>query len=217
MTATKPNPHPIADELIPTRNSLITRLKDWDDQVGWKEFFDTYWKLIYGVARKAGLTEVEAQEVVQETIIAVAKNMKNFKTGSEHGSFKAWLLKNTQWRIADQFGKRIPEEQHAIHRPPDDTARTGTMDRIPDPDGPALEAVWDQEWEKNLMDRALERVKTKVNLKHYQVFYLNVVKEMPARQVAKSLGVSMSLVYVAKLRVSRLVKKIYEELKEKTT
>ena len=86
------------------------------------------------------------------------------------------------------------------------------MDRISDPNGPALEAVWDQEWEKNLMDQALERAKAKVNLKHYQMFYLNVVKEMPAAKVAKSLGVSTGLVYVAKLRVSRLVRKIYEEL-----
>ena len=208
MTSVKPAP----DEFIPTRNSLITRLKDWDDQEGWKEFFETYWKLIYGVARKAGLTDSEAQEVVQETIVAVAKNMAKFRTGSEHGSFKAWLLRNTRWRIADQFRKRPPEQQKAVHRHPDDTGGTGTMDRISDPNGPALEAVWDQEWEKNLMDQALERAKAKVNLKHYQMFYLNVVKEMPAAKVAKSLGVSTGLVYVAKLRVSRLVRKIYEEL-----
>ena len=54
-----------ADELIPTRWSLICRLKDWNDQVGWREFFDTYWKLIYSVAIKAGLTDAEAQDVVQ--------------------------------------------------------------------------------------------------------------------------------------------------------
>src|SRR5262245_37419305 len=49
---------------IPTRQSLLVRLKDWDDSTSWKDFFDTYWKLIYGVARKAGLTDAEAQDVV---------------------------------------------------------------------------------------------------------------------------------------------------------
>ena len=45
------------DELIPTRASLIDRLGNWQDQSSWQQFFDTYWKLIYGVGRKAGLNE----------------------------------------------------------------------------------------------------------------------------------------------------------------
>jgi len=165
------------------------------------------------VALKAGLTESEARDVVQETVITVAKNLRNFRTGSEYGSFKAWLLQATRWRIVDQFRKRPPEAVHAAHRPNDQTARTGTIDRIPDPQGPEIEAVWDQEWEKNLMDAALERVKAKVNLKHYQVFHLHVVKQVPARQVAKSFGISVGLVYVIKLRLTRLIKKTLEQLK----
>jgi hypothetical protein len=53
--------------LIPTRATLIEKLKNWENQTSWREFFDTYWQLIYCVARKAGLTNVEAQDVVQET------------------------------------------------------------------------------------------------------------------------------------------------------
>src|SRR5436190_12342935 len=53
--------------LIATRRSLVERLADWGDQRRWQEFFDTYWKLIHSAARKSGLTDAEAQEVVQET------------------------------------------------------------------------------------------------------------------------------------------------------
>ena len=94
------------DGLIPTRRSLITRLKNWDDQESWKDFFDTYWRLIYGVATKAGLNDAEAQEVVQETIIAAAKQMEGFKYDPKIGSFKGWLLIQTRWRIADKMRKR---------------------------------------------------------------------------------------------------------------
>ena len=59
--------------LLATRRSLVDRLANWDDQRRWQEFFDTYWKLIYSAARKSGLTDAEAQEVVQETVITVAK------------------------------------------------------------------------------------------------------------------------------------------------
>ena len=67
------------EELIPTRETLLSRLKDMGDEDSWQEFFETYWKLIYGTARKAGLADDEAQDIVQETVISVAKNIEGFK------------------------------------------------------------------------------------------------------------------------------------------
>jgi len=63
-------------QFLVTRRSLVERLADWRDQKNWQEFFETYWKLIYSVAVKAGLTDSEAQDVVQETIITVAKRVE---------------------------------------------------------------------------------------------------------------------------------------------
>lgn len=202
------------DELIPTRNSLLTRLKNWDDHDAWKDFFDTYWKLIYGVARKSGLTDVEAQEVVQDTVITVSKNIKKFRTGAEHGSFKAWLLKTTRWRIINQIRKRRRDEAGRGRQEDSEDRRTAALERIADPKAAELDAIWEKEWEGNLMGAALERLKTKVNSRHYQIFYLSVIKELPGREVADTLGVGVSMVYVTKLRLSRMVKKIYAQLKE---
>jgi RNA polymerase sigma-70 factor (ECF subfamily) len=114
---------PRANELLPTRWSLLSRLKDWDDQDSWRQFFDTYWQLIYGVALKSGLTHTEAHEVVQEVVITVAKKMEGFKTDPDAGSFKSWLLTLTQWRIKDQLRKRARQQE--VRSPPsNDTART---------------------------------------------------------------------------------------------
>src|SRR5438876_1376921 len=168
------------DQLIPTRWSLISRLKDWDDRESWKEFFDTYWKLIYGVAIKAGQSDAEAEEVVQETVITVAKNIGDFKADPAHGSFKGWLLKITQWRIGDQFRKRLPLGRRGARRS-DTDSQTGTAERVPDPRGFSLEAIWEEEWEKNLVDAALERTKRCVSPRQYQIYYLNIVKKMPVR------------------------------------
>src|SRR6185295_19341664 len=95
-------------EFIPTRQSLLSRLKDWGDQESWKEFFDTYWKLIYSAALKSGLTDAEAQDVVQETVLSVAKKMPDFTYDPAVGSFKRWLLQLTGWRIYRQLQKRLP-------------------------------------------------------------------------------------------------------------
>src|SRR5688572_12987119 len=99
-------PSSVQRETLPTRRSLLERIKAWEDHAGWQEFFDTYWGLIYGVARQAGLNDAEAQDVVQETIVAVAKNIGDFDYDPGRGSFKNWLLQQTRWRIQGHFRKK---------------------------------------------------------------------------------------------------------------
>lgn len=203
-----------ADELIPTRQSLLSRLKDWDDQEGWRDFFGTYWKLIYGVARKAGLSDAEAQDVVQETVLGVAKKMREFKYDPALGSFKGWLMQLTRWCIGKQLRKRpchAPFPEAASGGSP----RTPVEARIPDPASLAPDAVWDEEWQKNLRDAALERVKQKVNPRQYQIFDFYVIKQLPVKEVARALEVSAAQVYLAKHRVGGLVKEELKRLEEK--
>src|SRR5215475_15019934 len=103
MTQTMPDD---ATDFLPTRRSLLSRLKSCDDQTGWQEFFETYWRLIYGVAIKAGLNDAEAQDAVQETVIAVSKHIATFTYDPAKCSFKTWLLRLTRQRIGRQFHKR---------------------------------------------------------------------------------------------------------------
>ena len=155
-----------------------------------------------GVARKGGLTDAEAQDVVQETVITVAKNITKYER--EAGSFKGWLLHITRWRIADQFRKRAPAEQQRAKR--DDSRRaTATIDRVPD--GFDLDAAWEAEWQRNVLAAALERVKRKVDPKRYQIFDCLIVKQWPASKVAAELSVSIAQVYLVKHRVSALLKR----------
>jgi len=101
---------------LKTRASLLARLKDLDDQRSWTDFYDTYWKLIHAVATKSGLTEAEADDAVQETMIAVAKKMPGFEYKPGKDSFKGWLLQLTRWKITDQFRKRPPARRPAYAR-----------------------------------------------------------------------------------------------------
>jgi RNA polymerase sigma factor (sigma-70 family) len=202
------------EDTIPTRLSLIERLKDWNDQTSWQDFFNSYWKLIYGVARQAGLTDSEAQDVVQETVISVAKKMGEFKTDPEYGSFKSWLLLITRRRIIDQFRKRHRQNEGRVLRR-DETAHTPTVDRIPDPAGLPLDALWQEEWERNLMEVALEKVKQKVSSKQFLLFHQQVVKQWSPKKTADKYGVSLAQVYMAKYRISALVKKEIRNLEKR--
>src|SRR3954471_8166628 len=96
---------PGTDSQLPTRQSLLSRLRDWQDQDGWREFFDTYWRLIYNVARKSGLGDLESQEVVQSTFIYLARRMPKFRYDHGRGSFKSWLRVVTRSRISVYWRK----------------------------------------------------------------------------------------------------------------
>ncbi len=204
------------DDSYPTRPSLLQRVRNTQDQESWREFHDIYRKLIFGFAIKAGLTEGEAEEVVQETLIAAAKHLPEFRYDPKVCSFKTWLLNLSNWRVQDQLRRRqAPSPRHAgpaRYDSADDASRTSTINRIPDPGGLELDALWDKEWHAALLDAALAKVKPQVDLKQWQIFDLYVLKEWSVKEVARALGVSAGRVYLAKHRVSVLVKKELKKL-----
>jgi len=196
----------LQEELAPTRETLLERLRDLDDHASWQEFFDTYWKLIYCAAIKLGLSDQEAEEVVQETIIGVARKMETFRYDPQTCSFKGWLMHITRRRVIDRLRKRQSQPQAFVPLRAD-TTTNGTPLQIADAAAEqAFESMWDEEWEKNLMDAALERVKKKVKPEYYQIFYLHSLKNMPARDIAQLTGASMAKVYVVRHRVARMVR-----------
>jgi RNA polymerase sigma factor (sigma-70 family) len=198
-----------ADSLA-TRASLLERLKDLEDQDGWREFYQTYRKLIFSFALQHGLTGTEAEEVVQETVITVARNLPEFRYDPQRCAFKTWLLNLTLWRIQDQLRKRRPGVQF-IERGPGESDGPAA-DSLAGPElGPFAE-LWQEEWKKHLFERALEHVKTQVEERQFQIFDLYALQDWPAREVARSLGVSLSRVYVVKHRISALLRKAIQRL-----
>jgi RNA polymerase sigma-70 factor (ECF subfamily) len=196
----------------PTRLSLLGRLRNLEDQESWREFFETYWKLIYTAAIKAGLTEVEAQDAVQETVISVMKGIREFRSGEGKASFKTWLLKLTSWRITDQLRKRLPIGKKEVRKADTATATGTTLDFIPEPEGRGIEAVWNAEWDQNLRNAAIERVKQKVDPQQYQIFDLYCCQDWPVLRVARALNINPARVYLAKHRVGTLIKKEFAKL-----
>jgi len=208
------------EQFARTRKSLIERLADWEDQRTWEEFYQTYWRLIYSVSMKAGLSREEAFDVVQETVLAVAKQWRKGQVyDPDKGSFKTWLMNITRWRISDQFRikQRNPAAANQAGGTPGadgDDRRTATIERLEGENGAdVLDQLWDREWLSNLTDVALGRVKKLVSPKQYQIFHAYCIKEWDVAKVKDELGVSQSQVYLAKHRVGSLLKQEIESLK----
>ena len=145
----------------------------------------------------------------------MAKSIQGFTYDPAKCAFKTWLLMVTRSKIANQFKKRA---RHPVTANPvsEDTDRTPVMERVPDEQQQSdCERAWEDDWQKNLMDAAIVRVKRRVSIEHYQMFDLFVLKSWLAKDVAKTLGVTVAHVYVAKHRISKLIRKEVAALEAK--
>lgn len=204
---TTPNDNELDQLAARTRRSLIMRLGDWKDQRSWDEFYRSYWRLIYSVAIKAGLREDEAWDVVQETVLTIAKQTLKNTYDPERGSFKMWLWNVTRWRINDQFRQRGKASATPAATADGTDSSREPVENIPDTSNNNFTEIWEREWQQNVMKAALERVKMRVSPRQYQIFDYNVLQGMNATEVRRRLGVSMAQVYLAKHRVGSILKK----------
>ena len=197
-------------DLIPTRETLLSRVRDLDDQTSWQEFFNTYEKLIFNVSRKAGFSEAAAEDIVQETFLAISRHMPEFHYKPEIGSFKTWLLQITRSRISDALRRKHSKQgDHYVRR--EEPLGTSLLESVSDEVG-TLDAIWDKEWRKYVLDAALNYVRRHADTRQFQIFYLHVVKNVPALQVASRLGVKLPEVYFAKYKISARLKKEIQRL-----
>lgn len=190
---------------LKTRRSLINRLKDWEDEASWREFLDLYGRLIFHLARRSGLDVQEAEEAVQETLIATAKAMPRFRYNPAVGSFKSWLFQLTRWKIQDRFRQR-KRDQRTLGRHGVNRAGSATQAKALGLDDAAMQRIWEAEWEECLVKTALNRLRPHLNPKHYQIFDLHVVRQWPAEKVAEAMQISTAQVYLAKSRIAAQLK-----------
>ncbi len=193
-----------------TRASLLFRLRDWKDAASWEEFYRLYRKLVYGLARRSGLSHNEAEEVMQDVFKRVAETIHSFESDPQRGSFRGWLMNLTSWRVADKFRARRPEEHHvAIGR---DKTATGSVERIPDPQT-SDETTWEDEWQRNVLDVALARLARRVPAKQFQAFDLYACQNWPVLRVSRELGINPASIYLISHRLTKQLKAEVENLK----
>jgi RNA polymerase sigma-70 factor (ECF subfamily) len=202
----------LSESSLLTRRSLISRLRDLDDAESWRTFFDTYWELLYNVARRSGLDHAAAQDVVQDTVIGVARRMPEFHYEPAKGSFKHWLLRIARRRIIDHL-RRLYRQPPRPEYPPE-ALDIEEPDSVLAPAAEQIEAAWEEEWERRVLQAAIEQVKREVNPKHFQIFDYVVLKEWPVTKVAQTLRVNAAQIYLARHRVSRAVKRRANVLRE---
>lgn len=196
-----------------TRPSLLFRLRDWGDNSSWEEFHRLYRRFIKGLALRAGLNHAESDDVVQDVLQNVANRIGEYENRENRGAFRRWLMNQTRWRIADKFRQRDRAAVRA-DRPEylDGENPADPLDEIID-DNP-LDEFWELEWQRHVLDTAMERLARRVPAKHFQAFELNARQGQPVAQIAADLGINRPTVYIITHRLKKQLKHEVERLRE---
>lgn len=184
------------DDSQATRESLLIRLEDERDGQAWADFVDLYSPVIYGFARRHGLQDADAADLVQEVLRSVARSI--LKYDRRRGRFRDWLMTVVRRRLSEHWADRQRRTTGS-----GDSRVQEKLERVASDAG--TERLWEQEYQQSAFRFAVARIRDGFEESTWQAFWQTTVEGKTTRQVAQSLDMSEGAVYIARSRViSRL-------------
>jgi RNA polymerase sigma factor (sigma-70 family) len=196
-----PNEAPI------TRASLLIQIRDGTNQAAWQEFVDLYGPVIYGFARKRGLQDADAADLMQDVLRSVSSAIGRLDYDRKHGTFRGWLFTITRNKVFNFLSARRIR--------PMASGDSATNQLLAEEPAAADGAdTWELEYQRRLASLAMERVKSEFQNNTWQAFWLTAVEGLAAAEVAKRVGISPGAIYVAKSRVLARLKDEVEAMRQ---
>lgn len=189
-----------------TRASLLVQIRDGSNQDAWLEFMNLYGPLVYGFARRRGLQDADAADLMQDVLRSVSSAIGQLDYDRAQGTFRGWLFTITRNKIFNFLSARRIRPQGS-----GDTTTNQLLDTHPDASD--SEDVWEVEYQRRLATLAMNRVKHEFQENTWQAFWLSAVEGAAVADIAKQLKMSHGAVYVAKSRVLARLKDEVESLR----
>lgn len=187
-----------------TRASLFQRLKSpapADRESAWVEFLARYGPVIVGFARRCGASQQDVDDIVQDVTASFLAVSGEFVYDPARGRFRGWLKTCTVRAAVRRAGKNL-------------RFRGVPLDALPEIEA-AVELVWDDVWEKELVHRALRTLRDSAgDTLSFRAFEQHVLLDRPAGDVANELGTSAENVRQAKSRMTRRLRELVNQLRE---
>lgn len=196
---------PVDDSPL-TRASLLVQLRSGSNHLAWQEFARVYGPVIYGFARKRGLQDADAADLMQDVMRSVASAIGRLDYDPKQGSFRGWLFTITRNKIFNFLSAQR-------HRPKatGDTTTNRLLNSEPAADDGS--DAWELEYQRRIAFLAMEKIKHEFQEKTWQAFLLTAVEGLPASDVSKQIGLSAGAIYVAKSRVLARLKEEVDALR----
>jgi RNA polymerase sigma-70 factor, ECF subfamily len=177
-----------------TRASLIVRLADAQNAQAWAEFAQIYQPVVYRLARQRGFQHADAEELVQEVMLSVARAVERFVPGEDRGRFRDWLHRIARNLMVNFLTRR----KHQVWG----TGKSDMQQKLEAECGSEALTQWfDIEFRREQFRSAAKRVQRDVKQNTWEAFWLTTIENQPAAEVARQLGMSVGSVYIARSRV----------------
>jgi RNA polymerase sigma-70 factor (ECF subfamily) len=174
-----------------TPPTLLERLRSPDDEAAWGRLVDLYLPLLFSWAKRQGLPDHDAADLVQEVFVALVQTLPTFTYDPGRGQFRNWLRTLMLNKLRDRKRRAAREERvRARHRP-----------EVEAPDGAGLFS--EAEYRQAVTRRAMQLLQQDFAPVTWKAFWETVVEGRPPREVARELNCSENSVYAAKCRVLR--------------
>lgn len=191
---------------LPTRPSLLLRLRDAGDHAAWSQFVAIYTPLIFAFCRGRGLSESDAGDISQEVLKAVAVAIARFEYNPERSSFRNWLFTVVRSKLNNFIAAQARQPRLA--------GETTLHQFSEDEPNRAIEETWQREYQANLVRWAASEIQAEFKPQTWDAFWRTAIQGEPAEAVAGELGLTLNALYIARSRVTTRLKQMIQSTEE---
>lgn len=179
-----------------TSLSLLDRVRRRPDTESWQELVDVYTPLLTAWIRGYdALQPSDVDDLVQEVLLAVSREIERFEHQKRPGAFRAWLRAILVNRLRN-FWRSRQRGQPAIGG----SDFQKQLNELSD-SGSVVSQLWDHEHDRCVMAHLLRQIEPKFAANTWEAFRRQVLQGQPAAEVSVELGMPLHSVYAAKSRV----------------
>lgn len=190
-------------EFPETDHSLIDRVKDTTDGASWHEFVGIYQPVVYRLARRRGMQDADAQDVVQQVFASIARSLDRWQAEDDGPPFRAWLTTIARNAVNTALSRRRPDQGSGA------TSVAEVLEHLPAAQPTDAELL--VEARREIVRWAAEQIRSEFSELTWEIFWKTAMQQVPMAEVAKLSGKSIGAIYVTRHRVlSRLKEKIEE-------
>lgn len=178
-------------------------LLDPSDEQAWHELDARFRPILFAFTRRMGLSEADAEDVTQETLVRFVKAYRKGQYDRTRGRLSSWLIaiaQNCVFDLRQSSQRRIDWRGDSL---------IGELAK-----SNSVEAVWEEECRRVLLEKAMLELRTSSRMeeKTMAAFEMLAMGQQTPAQVAEKVGLNIDSVYAAKNRCLTLLRGIVDRL-----
>ena len=178
-----------------TRQTLLMRAKDPNDELAWDEFFGYYSGFINMLLHKIRIPQEVHEDLQQEILLKIWKALQDYEDDPAKAKFRTWLaavIRNAALAYMRTYRNRQKRENTLAEEQDLFTEENYAPNHI--------DQLINEEWAGYMVNHVIEHLKKFFSGKAIEVFQLSS-KGMESSEISKKLDIPANTVYVLRNRV----------------